>query len=79
MGCVKHQPRLSHRDSGGRRFGFSLGGQRDVMPSGKEIALVPGTLTVAQYDEISKHNAIVGPHCRLSLNLSGSVVGSANL
>ena len=49
------------------------------MPSRKEIALVPGTLTVAQYDEISKHNAIVGPHRRLSLNLSGCVVGSANL
>jgi hypothetical protein len=49
------------------------------MPSRKEIALVPGTLTVAQYDEISKHSAIVGPRRRLSLNLSRCVVGSANL
>lgn len=49
------------------------------MPSRKEIALVPGTLAVAQYDEISEHSAIVGLRCRLSLNLSGCVVGSANL
>ena len=56
-------------------FLFALGRKGHVMPASKEVQFIPGTLTVAEEDEIAEHIFIVG----LSPGPKGNLLGIGDM
>jgi hypothetical protein len=55
MGDVKDQPCLFHRGPSRAGFAYALVGQFDIVPTRKQIELIPGALAVTKKDKGASH------------------------
>ena len=78
VGHIKYQPGFFHGQPSRNGFGFSLWGERHVMPPREEVELVPRGLSMAEQHELAEggirgHENIVG--CASSA-ASGPLLGA---
>ena len=52
---IEYESFISHGVAGGCRFGKTLFGERNVVPTGEQIEAIPFALAVAENDKGSSH------------------------